>query len=253
MSSILPSSITLRKQVEAYVKDTRRIVETCIRSAESRDPFAKVYNTSLATDTVLSSLSVGLVPSVASARAIVLRIPLLTIIGQTSAAHAELRRFVELLLWSLYFTDHPIEWKEFTSNPGGFSRDSSRPISFAAHRELNFYLAYARELMGNEPSGIALNAVAQIESAKKTLNASVHAGHLARSKAKLAPYDSVADKEIKNFERLQRSTFANCCIVLGAYRRTRFDKMTAISRAYFDILVGSVVRKQIRSGPFGLP
>ena len=164
----------------------------------------------------------------------------------------ELRRFIELTLWTLYFTDHSIEWKEFISGSGGFSRDTSKPISFAAHRELNYYLGYAKELMASEQSGIALKAISNIDAAKKTLNSFVHAGHMARSTLKIPPYDSVKEKDLRLFARLQSATFSNCCVVLAAYRRERFNRMTAIARAYFDALVGSAVQKQIRSGPFGL-
>lgn len=254
MNSILPNAGAFKKQVQSYVADTRNIVETCITTAEASAPFTHIYKISLATHTILGSLSSSkLTPSLAAARAISVRIPLLVLIGQSSAALTELRRFLELTLWTIYFSDHPVEWKEFSGGTGGFTRDTRAPIAYAARREVSYYLAYAKELMVLEPSGIASKALLELDGVRQALNSSVHAGRIARSAGRIPPYDSVADKDLEAFGKLQRTTFASCCVVLGAYRRSKFDKMTAVSRAYFDFLVGSTMRKEIRSGPFGLP
>lgn len=250
---MLPSTSVFASQIKSYIADTKAIVDSSITTAEKSALLTHIYKTSLATHTVLGALSTAkLKPSVSPARTIAVRVPLLVITGQSSAALTELRRFVELIFWTIYFTDHPIEFQEFTSGSGAFSKDSAKPISFAAHRELSYYVAYARELMNKEPSGIALKAISAIESATKMLNSFVHAGRMARSTIKIPPYDSVEDKDLRDFGKLQRSTFSNCCIALAAYRRLQFNNMGAVSRAYFDLLVGSSIRKQIRGGPFGL-
>jgi hypothetical protein len=250
---MLPTSAAFKTQVKHYIADTRAVVEACIATVEKNDPVVDVYKTSLAAHTVLGYLSSpNLAPSLSPARTIAVRVPLLVVIGQSSAALTELRRFVELIYWTIYFTDHPVEFQEFRSSSAGFTRDSARPISFAAHRELIYYIAYAKELMSAEPSGIALKAISSTEAVTRTLNSFVHAGRVARSTTKVPPYDSVEDKDLKDFARLQRATFASCCTVLAAYRRVKFNKMPAVARSYFDMLVGSATRKQIRSGPFGL-
>jgi hypothetical protein len=137
-----------------YLADSRLIVDECISSASATEHFVEVYRASLSADSVLAGLAgVDLRPSLNSARNIVLRIPMLTAIGQASVAKADLRRYLELMLWTIYFTDHPIEWNEFQKQTAaGFARDQHKPISFSAHRELGHYLDYARELMESEPS-----------------------------------------------------------------------------------------------------
>jgi hypothetical protein len=66
---------------------------------------------------VLTGLSTpNLKPSLNAARSIVLRFPMLTAIGQGAISKAELRRFLELIFWTIYFTDHPVEWSEFNSS-----------------------------------------------------------------------------------------------------------------------------------------
>ena len=61
--------------------------------------FREIFEISLASYTVLGSLTnKNLRPRVNPARSVVLRIPLLVAIGQSSVAETELRRFVELIL-----------------------------------------------------------------------------------------------------------------------------------------------------------
>ena len=56
-------------------------------------------------------------------RGLIQRVPFLVSAGQLPASHNELRRFVEVVLWSVYFTDHPIEWKSFSDDPTrGFAK-----------------------------------------------------------------------------------------------------------------------------------
>ena len=142
---------------------------------------------------------------------------------------------------------------EFGTGEGGFSRDASKPISYAARRELNYYMAYAKELMLKEPSGLASRSLQLIEKSKNRLNSLIHAGPVAR-KTRLTrpPFDPVDKRSLEEFESLQSQTFVNCCIVLCAYRRAAFDRFPAASRAYFDGLVGQSTAKAIRKGPFGL-
>jgi len=156
VTSILPTSAKIRQLVSHYLADSERIVQTCLAAANSSPTFRQIYQISLATYTVLGSLSSrSLKPPLQAARNIAVRIPLLVSVGQPVVAQAELRRFVELIFWAIYFTDHPVEWKTFVDKTqAGFSRDQRKPIAYAANRELAFYTEYALELMEPEPSGL---------------------------------------------------------------------------------------------------
>lgn len=173
-------------------------------------------------------------------------------IGQVSVAKTELRRYLELILWTIYFTDHPREWKEFEKKGSGFARDVHRPISYAAHRELVHYLDYARELMHGELSGAVKESIDLIRQSSHVLNAAVHPGQLARTKGKLAPFESPSAQTLKEFARLQRDVFSGSCVLVAAFQISKFNSLNASAKAHFEWLLRPRLRKQIKTGPFGL-
>lgn len=252
--SFTPKAAQLAEQVNAYVSSAESIVKDSLAAAQGRAAFADVYHISLSTDAVLRGLTYArLQPRLVAARSIVLRIPFLAGMGQQSVAMVELRRFVELVCWTVYFTDHQVEWQCFQQEPGaGFSQEGRKPISYAAHRELSYYVEYARELMQAEESGLAVEAVDGIKQASHQLNASVHAGQLAHATVMRAPHEPISDAGLRKFSSIQRQVLANCCVLLAAYCRPQFDKLNAAGRAHFDWLVGARVRRKVRQGPFGL-
>lgn len=251
--TLTPRSTELQQQVKQYIDGALSVVKGSFTTARSSSAFADIYHLSLSADTLLRSLSHRkLRPQLAAARSIVLRVPFLVGMGQQSVATVELRRFVELICWTVYFSDHPIEWRSFEINPGGFAQDTKSPISYCAHRELGYYVEYARELMGAEPSKLGLQAVDGIKQVSHDLNASVHAGRLANAIRVTTPHEDIPDPVLRRFGSVQRRVFANCCLLLAAYCKAQFDQLNAASRAHFDWLVGSTVRKQVRKGPFGL-
>lgn len=245
----------LQKQVNNYVNDSSAILSACLKAARSIKSFQEIYAVSLSADVVLKNLDVpSLRPRLAAGRSIVLRIPMLLSLGQPSLGAVELRRLVELTLWTVYFTDHPIEWNRFgRGSDAGFSQDARKPISFAARRELIHYFEYARELVALEPSGLATMAVDVMKQKTHDLNASVHAGELAQSVRRSPPHEDMSEAMLLRFKRLQQPVFANCCLLLAAYRRRQFDRFSATARAHFDWLVGPKLRRAVRQGPFGLP
>lgn len=220
----------------------------------SSPAFREIYLVSLAAYTVFGGLSgPNLRPSLSAARGIAVRIPFLVSVGQSSAAETELRRFVELVFWAIYFTDHAVEWRSFAEGAGkGYSKELRRPISYAARRELAFYMDYALELMEAEPSGLGIKAIENAKQAVKSLNAAIHAGKLAQSGNLRPPHDDISEGALRRFAKTHRLTFSSCSLVLAAYRRARFDSLDAVSRSHFDWLLGSTLRKNVRRGPFGL-
>ena len=243
----------LTKQVTKYLDEARPLLEQYSASASQSSFFKEIFKTSLAAETILLSLTnERFCPSLEGLRTIALRYPLLLSLGQSSVAHLELRRFLELTFWTVFFTHHPIEWSRFVSKNGGFGRDMTRPITFAAHRELNSYMDYAREYMESEPSGLALKVIQALESDKKQLNASVHAGDLARNPHHHPAIDTFSDKELKVLGNLQRRIFSHSILLLCAFDVKGFNKLPHVPRAYFDWLMGPSLQKKIRAGSFGL-
>ena len=254
MPSSLLHSNQIQKMMQRYLSDTSTIVNKSLASLGKSNPFRTIYRISLATDAVLSKLSTKkLRPSLRAARSIVLRIPFIVAVRQPLVATIDLRRFLELVFWTIYFTDHPIEWKRFQTNPSkGFSRDLDKPISFCARRPLNFYINYAKEYMTNEPSGLSQKSIQKLRAIKEELNATVHPSYIAKSQSRIPPVDSVSDTSLKEFIRTQRCVFSQASILLAAFNRKKFDLFQPIYRAHFDWLVGPATRKRIRKGPFGL-
>lgn len=255
MSAITPDSAEIRQQTDKYLSDALTLIQSSLTTVKTSTAFSEIFHISLSTDVVLAALDTPkLRPRLVSARSIALRLPLLITAGQASVAIVELRRFVELLVWTIYFTDHPVEWNEFkTSTGGAFEADSKKPIAYAAHRGLSHYVGYVRELMSGEPSGLALRSIDALQEASHKLNAAVHAGGLATANKRTPPSDDVSEESLRKAAKLQRSVFGSCCLLLAAYRTPRFDMLNATGRAHFDWLVGATIRKQVRSGPFGLP
>ncbi len=105
--------------------------------------------------------------------------------------------------------------------------------------------------MESEPSGLGVAAVENIKQAVRT-NAAVHAGELARTVGDVPRHDDMTEDAMRNFSKIQRSTFANCVLLLAAYQRSKFDRLNAVSRAHFDWLIGARLRREVRKGPFGL-
>ena len=244
----------LQKQVDDYLNDSSAMLSVCLTAARSTKSFQEIYSFSLSADVVLKNLATPkLRPGFTASRSIILRMPMLVSLGQPSLGVVELRRLVELTLWTIYFTDHPIEWRRFVRETGvGFSQDARQPISYAARRELIHYFEYARELMSDEPSGLATNAIDLMKQLTHSLNASVHAGEIARSVTRIPPHEDVSDGLLLKFKKLQQPVLANCCLLLAAFRRQQFDRFTATARAHFDWIVGPKLRRAVRQGPFGL-
>ncbi|MGA2102679.1 MAG: hypothetical protein ABSG34_16345, partial [Candidatus Sulfotelmatobacter sp.] len=213
---MLPSAAAVGAQVAAYLTDVEKHTLACVKEVAKRSAFGQIYQTALAAHAVLGNISTSaLTPRLSPARSIAVRIPLLVSVGQSSVATGELRRFVELILWTIYFTDHPVEWRKFLENKTkGFSQDQRKPIAHAAHRQLNSYLEYAEELMAEDPSGLGSESVKGIRQAVWELNAAIHAGRIARESRSIPPHDDISDKALRTFLKIERATFSNCCVLL---------------------------------------
>jgi hypothetical protein len=244
----------IQNMMEKYLGDTRLIIDESLAALSKSKAFRLIYKTSLAADAVLLKLSNSrMKPGLNTLRSIDLRIPLLVAVRQTSIAKVELRRFIELCNWSIYFTDHSVEWSHFASEPKkGFQNSIEKPISYCAHREASFYSNYVLERMKDEPSGIGHQAISSLKNISSELNAVVHPGNIAISRKKIPPVDDISEQMLMNFTRTQKAVFSNSCILIAAFNRKQFNNLPPMHRSYFDWLVGAKLKKTIRAGAFGI-
>lgn len=254
MAGPLPHTTQVQEMMEGYLDDAEKMIDDFLRLSRGSSNFRSIYRISLAADAVLSKLATRKTgPGLQPARSIVLRIPLLVAVGQTSVASVELRRFLEILFWYMYFAEHPVEWTSFKGTPGkAYGRTLDAPIYYCAHREMAFYVNYALERMESEPSGIAKQAITELRKTQGQLNAVVHPGVMATTTTKTPPFDDLSPADLAKFQIIQRCVFSNGCLVVAAFCRKQFDSLPSMHRAHFDWLIGTSLAKRIRSGPFGL-
>lgn len=108
-------------------------------------------------------------------------------------------------------TDHPREWAALESEPGRpFERDSSQPITFAAHREMSYYLNYAAELFRQEPSGIALKATDTLKTEYSNLSAIVHPSDMLTIELPIPPIDSPTNAKLNQLMERHRAVCWAC-------------------------------------------
>lgn len=254
MAGPLPHSVQIERLAEAFLGDVAVELGKARETLKKSASFRKIYRVSLAADAVLSKLlRTSSRPPPHAARAIVKGVPLLVCARQIGPAQIELRRFMELILWDVYFEEHPVEWERFKANPThGFTRDEKDPIEYCAHRELEYYLNYAKSRVVWEPSKAAGEAVDELRIAKGKLNEAVHPGSGAQLTGHVVPLDPIDEPTLGDFNNLQRSVFKSACLLIASVRRRRFNTLPAMYRAHFDWLMGGQLAKRIRGGPFGL-
>jgi hypothetical protein len=254
MAGPLPHSFQIQKLSENFLDEIALELKRAKSTLSKSSEFAKIYQISLATDAVLSKLLFhSNCPPRHAAISIVKSVPLLVSVRQLGSAKIELRRFMELTFWSIYFEEHPVEWERFKSNPThGFTKDEKDPVEYCAHRELEYYVNYAKSRVGDEPSRLAGIAVDQLRILKGRLNEAVHPGSSTALASRNVPLDPIDEISLRGFCDLQRAVFSNTCLLMGALQRNRFDKLPPMYRAYFDWLMGKVLAKKIRSAAFGI-
>jgi len=250
----LPHSKQIEDMAKNFLADFRQEVVVAEALLKTSAGFRKIFHTSLAADAVLSKiLKPRNGPPAGAARRIVARVPIMVCARQVGPCRVELRRFIELVIWHVYFEDHPVEWKRFEGEPKrGFVRDVEDPIDYCAHRELTFYLNYARSRIAEQPSKAARLAVEQLRKDQGVLNADVHPASAVGPGTTKFPLDAIGEDELSELNAVQRSVFGSACVLLAARHTSRFNGLPAMHRAHFDWLVGSKVAKEIRGGPFGL-
>jgi hypothetical protein len=254
MAGPLPHSLQIQALAEKFLADVEAEIAKSRRILSKSREFRTIYRISLAADAALSRLlKFSHRPRPYAVRSIVKGVPLLVSTRQLGPARIELRRFMELVLWDIYFEEHPVEWERFKAKPThGYTKDEKDPIEYCAHRELDYYLNYAKSRVSEENSGIASLAVDELRKLKGKLNEAVHPGSGAHLTGQIIPLDPLGEDTLRDFAELQRDVLKFSCILLASLRRRIFDHLPAMYRAHFDWLIGDQLAKKIRSGPFGL-
>jgi len=252
MPSPLPHSADIRSEIDRYLKDAATLLSASTAILKTSGPFRAIYKSTLATDAVLAKLTSTEQPKLSVCRSILRRVPLLIAFGQVSTGRIELRRFIEVAYWCVYFTDHPVEWAHFCTTPEtGYVKSTDEPIAFCAHRNLAFYADYAKERFRAERSGLAATAAEELYVDYAALSATVHPGRAATTKVVKPVKEDIDSAALESFGTTKRRICSSSCIMLGALLRPRFDRLPPMHRAWFDWLVGEK-RRTVRQGPFGL-
>ena len=139
MSSLLPHSEKIRSESQSYLGEVSRCFADTKRLGDSSD-FRSTYKATLAADAVLSRLaSSRCKPRLSAHRTVVRRSLAAFSLGQPGLSRLALRQAIELTFWTIYFSEHSVEWVSFEGNPSLSRGEPTSPIRHAAHREPAFY------------------------------------------------------------------------------------------------------------------
>lgn len=253
MPSLLPHSSQIRSDSNSYLEELQRLVTKSGTKHVGSQHFVAIYKITLAADAIFSKLSRSLKPSPTACRSLIQKIPVLIAISQPGTAQLELRRLIECAFWTIYFSDHPVEWQEFVDKPGkGYARDQASPISYNARREPIFYRNYAKERYLREPSGLIGPSINELEKSYSELSASLH-GAAKSTTPRLHPaFEQIEDKDLDRFAKQYKKIAANVLMMLCAFAPGKFNNLPPVHRAWFNWLVGPPTSKAIRGSKFGL-
>ena len=252
MTPPIPHSATINAQLKDYLKDALDAIIKSTDSIPAESAFRAIYKNSLGTFTPLTKVSRRQLPLLKTACGIVKRCPLLISTRQVQLAYVELRRLIEVATFYPYFFEHPVEWGEFSANPGeGYGSDRDRPISWCAHRELRWYANYIKERYSQDRSGLIAYAVDTNSECYSELSKYVHAAldHLTK-KPLTEAFDSVESDSLEKFSRMQRKVYCSSLIVAVAPRVEVVGKLNAVERDWFDWILGNARQMKIRGGEF---
>ena len=251
MGSALPHSSITAKQSEEYVSELQaEIVE--LSSKVSKFPeYRGLFKASTAAFSVLTACAHHEHPLLEAAATIVRRQPMLCLCAQTGSAQSDVRRFLELIIWYVYFVDHPIEWQVFLEQPTGYTRADDRPILYCARRNFQWYMDYARERFSKDASLACGPAIESLANGWKDCSRFVHAGVREKGSDLQPPFEMPTQATVRQFQSQCRDAFASGCLLLSAVYPPQLSSLTAVDRAWFDWLVGPTASKAIRSGEVG--
>ncbi|MGI9515865.1 MAG: hypothetical protein ACR2NP_02360 [Pirellulaceae bacterium] len=215
--------------------------------------FRGIYKCSLATYTVLSKISSREIVLVKAAAGLARRLPVMVATQQLSLAYVQLRQFVELAVWVPYFKEHAVEWTQFLNSPSvGLSSDQDFPFKYAAHRELSWYFAYAKERFENDLTGIVGEELSNLRTQLPVLSPNAHAAYGAIQGTFHDAFDKVTTADLRKLQSVQRIVFSGGVLLILAIMPRKLSKLDAAERAWLDWLIRSKRAKQLRGDDFGI-
>lgn len=252
--TLRPHSAAIQSDLETFLSESSSSIAHFELELRTSAAFKSIFKATLAVDCVLAKMSSSKMnPRLTVARAAIRRIPTLLSVGQVVPVYGELRRFLELVGWTIYFSSHEVEWQTFEREPtASRTNDLSKPIAYCAFRDRLFFSNYAIELLEQEPSGIAQERAQELSRHFLALNPYVHATSLATAVSLRPSVDSIEEDSLRSLSTLHKKIASDSLIVLAAVFADRFSKLPPMHRGWFDWLIGSGKSKRIRSGPFGL-
>lgn len=250
--ALRPHSQQTRSDALGYLDELATVHAENLTALKKSSAFIELFKATLAGDASMASLSGKEPRDLTAVRAPMRAVLVLASTGHTRSAQVELRRTIEAVVTAGYFQDHPVEFARVKAQPRhGFETDPKKPISFAAFREFSFYANYCLERLTPEPSGLALPALKVLTAEYGNMSAMVHAP--AALPASYLPESlEITEPSLAALSKLARSVFAASALVVAAARRDAFNALPAMSRGWFEWLIGTTRAKQLRSGPFGL-
>lgn len=255
MTSILPNPRQVTKNLNEYLGEVHAEVNHAFESVRRSPEYRNIYKIAVAAHGSLRRIRVKRNESIQAAAAITRRVPMLVALGQLGLTYVELRRFVELICWFVYFRHHPVEWDEFLAGTTkGLSTQMDDPIAYCARRETSFYLRYAKSLFRPEVSGVCAPAVRVLAEQYTTLHRFAHAATAAASRVSWLrlPTDPMSRKNLSDLARKQRKVFSSGCIAAFGVVPNALGRLDAVERAWFDWLIGAENSKGLRGSEFGM-
>ncbi len=249
--TILHSSVVAKHYAE-FIEDLQTALTAHLSAATEDSHQRAIFKTCTAAYASLHAFAAGDKILMAAA-GISRRCALLASIRQISLIRVELRRTIVCVLWDAYFIDHPVEFGEFLKRGGKvIVDDPNTPIASGGCAPTRKFFAYARERFHDE--AVALNAVDKLYALFGALSAEVHAGHgVLHPEGSLAlAFDSYDGTIAARIEKELRSVLASVVTISAAIKPGRLGQLDAISRGWFDWLVGGTVSEAISSGTFGI-
>jgi len=250
MATLITHSRVTHAHMQEFLSDLVISITATAEQFASSTHYKHIYKTSLASFAALKILGRRQLPLVKNAAESARRIAVLIACRQTTQASVEMRRFIELIVWFPYFSEHSVEWSEFTENPWtGFLKYDDNPIAFNAHREFSFYVSYIRERSKCGASSALALALADLSIAYADTSRSVHAAPLpSHGKQPLGAVDDFDDARLKEFAEMHRTTAAAGLSVVAWSRADALQQLPAVERGLFDWLLGKKSANAARAG-----
>ncbi len=242
-----------RSEYEDFVDNQKTAITSFLENAKTNSQFKSIYNKGMAAFKVLNAWAPDNVELLGSAAGAAKRAAALVCVRQYSLVNVELRRFIECIIWYVYFSDHPVEWEVFKGDPGrSWETKKEKPIETAANAPINYYLRYVQERFAGEPSGLARSGIDLFRNEYSKLSTYIHGGTPAIQGSLALTFDREDPQQHEEMRKGCYKIFKNGCILVAALKSHLLQNLNTTDRGHFDKLVSPSTAKKIRQKPFGL-